>query len=319
MTNNKLISIIVPVYKVEPYLHRCVDSILNQTYKNMEIILVDDGSPDRCGEICDEYAKKDNRIKVIHKENGGLSEARNFGIDIAKGRYISFLDSDDWIHKKYISELYKLLIKTNADISACDFLRTKTEDVPKIEKGIIHEFTNIEALEQFTDKFYVQMVVTWGKLYKRELFDHIRFPVGRLHEDEFTTYKLIYKAKKIVLTNSKMLYYWQRSDSIMRSGFNLNQKLDALDSYEERAAFFQFIGLNELSDKTYLMEFDLCLSYIDEICTLDDKLSEGVLIERLRKIKDILIKKDLHIDMQSVEQTEAFKTVLPTSFFDFNQ
>lgn len=316
MANNELISVIVPVYKVEPYLNRCIDSLLSQTYERLEIILVNDGSPDSCPQICDEYAKKDSRIKVIHKENGGLSSARNTGIEIALGRYISFLDSDDWVDKEYIATLYKLLLDTDSDISACDFLRTATESVPAPEKGVVYQFSNIEALYQFTSEFYVQMVVTWGKLYKIELFDHIRFPLGRLHEDEFTTYKLIYEAKKLVLTTSKLLYYWQREDSIMRSGFDLAQRLDALDSYEERSAFFQFVGLNELSNKTDVMEFDLCLSYLDETMEFEDKSSQDILIERLGKIKTALISKELHIEAEDLKHAKAYGTVLLEEYFD---
>ena len=320
MKKNELISIIVPIYKVEPYLHKCIDSILNQTYKNLQIILVDDGSPDRCGEICDQYAKTDKRINVIHKENGGLSDARNCGIDVATGKYLSFLDSDDWLHNEYIEKLYELLKSSKSDISACDFLRTSTEKVhTDYSNQTVYEFSNIEALEQYTDGFYVQMVVAWGKLYKRKLFEGIRFPVGRIHEDEFTTHRLLYKAKKVVYTTAQLLYYRQREDSIMKISFNINQKLDALDSYEERSAFFEAEGLTELSDKTYLMEFDLCLSYIDEIYELNDKLSEGLLIERLKKIKDTLILKNLHIDMENAKQAKAFKTILPVSFFNFYQ
>ncbi|WP_391116738.1 glycosyltransferase family 2 protein [Psychrobacillus sp. L3] len=253
---SEIITVIVPIYKVEAYLHRCVDSILNQTYKNLEILLIDDGSPDKCGEICDEYAKLDERIKVIHKKNGGLSDARNAGIEIAKGEYISFIDSDDWIHVEYIEKLYQLLRKTDSDISVCDFIRTSTEDIQgENSKEIIYEYSNVEALGQFLDKFYVQMVIACGKLYKRKLFEEIRFPVGRIHEDEFTTYKLIYKAEKIVLTTDQLLYYWQRKDSIMGVGFNIKNRLHAIDAYKERAEFFEKVGLKGLSHKTYRQLF----------------------------------------------------------------
>lgn len=248
---NKLISIIVPIYKVENFLHRCVDSILNQTYKNLEIILVNDGSPDQCGEICDEYAKLDNRVTVIHQENGGLSDARNAGIKIAKGEFIAFIDSDDWIHEEYINKLYELVRSTNSDISVCNFFMTSIEnfqvDNLKIE---IYNYTNIEALEQLYDKFYVQMVTSWGKLYKKELFDGVTFPVNRLHEDEFTTYKLLYKANNIILTTEQLLYYWQRADSIMGDQYNLKNKLDRIDALIDRNKFFNQLGLEELCSKT---------------------------------------------------------------------
>ncbi len=216
MDTTPLISVIIPIYKVEYYIHKCIDSVLNQSYKNLEIILVDKGPPDRCGGICDEYAMVDNRIKVIHKENGGLSDARNVGIESATGSYITLIDGDDWIHNKYIEKLYKLIKIKNADIAVCNFIKTYTENVPQVEDEIIIcEFSNIEALKQLTDKYYIQMVVAWGKLYKKELFEHIRYPLGKTHEDEFTTHKLLFKASKIVFTTEPLLYYRQRKDSIM--------------------------------------------------------------------------------------------------------
>jgi len=168
---SELITIIVPIYKVEEYLRRCVDSILKQTYKNLEVILVNDGSPDGCGAICDEYATLDGRIEVIHKTNGGLSDARNAGIEVAHGSYVSFVDSDDWIHQEYIGKLYDLLRETNSDISVCNFIKTSSDNIElEITTGEIFEFTNHEALEQLTDiKFYDQMVISCGKLYKKKL------------------------------------------------------------------------------------------------------------------------------------------------------
>jgi len=270
-----LISVIIPIYKVENYLRRCVDSVLSQTYSNIEIILIDDGSPDRCGEICDEYAKKDGRIKVIHKENGGLSDARNAGIEIAQGKYITFLDSDDWIHPKYLERLYNLLKATAADISVCNFTRTSREDVQKEESNpVINVFTNLEALEHLTDELYVQMVVAWGKLYKRKLFDGIRFPVGKIHEDEFTTYKLLYKAKRVVVTSEQLLYYWQREDSIMGAGFNIRNRYHAAQAFMERAEFFDKIGLIKARDKTYKSAFEIFRQIIerkDDFSKLNDR------------------------------------------------
>ena len=247
----ELVTIIVPIYNVEIFLKRCVDSILNQTYKNLEIILVNDGSPDKCGNICDEYAKQDNRVMVIHKENGGLSDARNAGIERAKGEFIAFIDSDDWVHEAYIEILYKQLRETNSDISVCNFFMTSTEtfqvDNSKIETYI---YSNMEALEQLFGELYVQLIAAWGKLFKRDLFDGISFPVGRVHEDEFTTYKLIYKANKIVLTTAQLLYYWQREDSIMGDRYNLKNKLDQIDALKERVHFFEKHGLEHLCSKT---------------------------------------------------------------------
>lgn len=270
---SEVITIVVPIYNVENYLHRCVDSIVNQTYKSLEIILVNDGSPDSCGKICDEYAKLDERVKVIHKKNGGLSDARNAGIDIAQGEYISFVDSDDWIDEDYIKKLYQLLENTNSDISVCNFIRTSTEKIQiDNSKEIIYEYSNVDALEQFVDKFYVQMVIACGKLYKRKLFREIRFPVGRIHEDEFTTYKLIYNAKKVVFTTSQLFFYWQREDSIMGAGFNISHKLHVIDAFSERAQFFKKVGLEDLSNKTYCALFFIYMDVNKRQKSFDNQL-----------------------------------------------
>jgi len=288
---NALISIIIPVYKVEDYIHRCVNSLLRQTYKNLEIILVEDGSPDRCGEICDEYATLDNRVKVIHKKNGGLSDARNAGIDICKGDYIAFIDSDDWINDIYIEKLYQLLKQTNSDIAVCNFIRTSIENIKvDILEEQIYEYSNIEALAQFEDEFYVQMVIACGKLYKSNLFKGIRFPVGKLHEDEFTTYKVIFNAKKITLTTMQLYYYWQRECSIMGNGFSLKGGLDAIEAIEERANFLGSIKEILIRDKTLRTVFNKYKTVNDNINlfgTTEDKIKfRGKFIKFKAKLRE---------------------------------
>lgn len=253
-----LISIVVPIYKVEQYLNRCVDSIINQSYKNLEIILVNDGSPDRCADICEEYKARDDRIIVIHKENGGLSDARNFGIERATGEFISFLDSDDWLHEDFVNRLYLLLIDKEADISVSNFLKVYDHAIrmPEIETEYpIQEFTNIESLAQYGDELGAQMVVAWGKLYRRDLFKEVRFPRGKVHEDEFTTYKLLYSARKISYTHEPLIYYFQRNDSIMGQGFDIRKKLDFMEALYGRANFLNQKGLSALSDKLYRQYF----------------------------------------------------------------
>lgn len=248
-----LISVVIPVYKVESYLSRCIDSVLSQTYPNIDVILVNDGSPDNCGTICDDYARKDDRIKVIHKENEGLSAARNTGIEAATGEYITFIDSDDWVHESYLDTLYTNLVKNGADLSACEF-RKVTEQVSDLDlynKPTIYSYSNVEALGQFVGEYYTQMVVACGKLYKKSLFENVSFPKGKLHEDEFTTYKLIYNSTKISFTTEPLYYYFQRPDSIIGAGYSLQKRLDVLESYEERADFFETIGLSDLARETY--------------------------------------------------------------------
>lgn len=275
-----LISVIVPVFKVENYLNRCVDSILNQTYTNFELILVDDGSPDRCGQICDDYANKDSRVKVIHKENGGLSDARNAGIDIAVGEYYTFVDSDDWAHTDYLSILYYLLKDTSADISVCSYIRTDNEKVKcDLNNTQIYELTNLEALEFLCNSFYRQMVTAWGKLYHKSLFSDIRFPVGKIHEDEFITYKLLYKAKKIALTTKQLLYYWQRPDSIMGALSKSKGIIFALQAYQERAVFFNNEGLYNLRDLTNKKLFYMYRDYIESYRKSNQPINEEIVKE----------------------------------------
>lgn len=210
-----LISIVVPIYKVEKYLEHCVKSILNQTVKDIEVILVDDGSPDNCGAICDELAKTDSRIKVIHKPNGGLSDARNAGIEIAQGKYIGFIDSDDYIAPQMFEKLLGAIETQKADVSMCyacniydddmEYRPCKTGDVTVFEGEEIMEALFRMKLNNFA----------WNKLYKIELFKEIRYPYGKIYEDLFTTYRIFGLCERVALDESQMYYYRIRRDSIM--------------------------------------------------------------------------------------------------------
>ncbi|WP_160689425.1 glycosyltransferase [Clostridium sp. C2-6-12] len=248
---NDLISIIVPVYNVEKYLPQCINSLINQTFKNLEIILVDDGSLDTSGEICDEFSKIDNRIIVIHKENNGLSSARNAGLEIAKGDYIGFVDSDDWLDENMYEILFKLIKDNDSDISCCKFFKAADSDekIPIINNEIIQSFTNIEGLNNFYTDLYTQTVVAWNKLYNRNLFDNIVYPTGKIHEDEGTTYKLFYKANKITYTNKPLYYYRTTPDSITTRKFN-KKRLDIIDVYDEKIEFIRTINNEPIYSKT---------------------------------------------------------------------
>lgn len=248
---DKLISVIVPIYNVEKYLRRCIDSVMMQTYKKIEIILVDDGSSDSCPEICDEYKKKDTRIKVIHKKNGGLSDARNKGIEFAKGDFISFIDSDDVISKTMIEYLYKNMIEYNADISVCNFkyfcneeeLMTlqneyESNDVEKV-------YSNIEALEILLDGKKSYGDYAWNKLYKINLFNNVKYPYMKKMEDIGTTYKLYYKSNKIVIGTSIKYFYFQRADSILGKN-DIQIYKDGLELSIERYLFLKEKGNIEL-------------------------------------------------------------------------
>lgn len=233
-----LISVIIPVYKVEKYINKCIDSIINQTYANLEIILVDDGSPDNCGKICDEYAEKDNRIKVIHKKNGGLSEARNYGIDISKGRYIAFVDSDDYVSDNYIEYMYKLLKDNNADMSICGIQIVNDEHKKyKVVETNVDVYTTEEAFENLLYAEGIE-VAAYGKLYPKEYFDDVCFPVGEKYEDTAIMAVLMNKAKKIVFGSQKCYFYYTRPGSISRSGFNKNE-LDYIKNVKSMLAYIR--------------------------------------------------------------------------------
>ncbi len=212
-----LISIIIPVYKVEKYLEKCIQSVINQTYENLQIILVDDGSPDNCGKICDEYAKKDHRIEVIHKSNGGLSDARNKGLEMAKGEYIGFVDSDDYIEADMYEVLYNLLKQYNADVSICNFYTVSQGKISiKNADNGINEYNRIEILKEILLDKNIQSYA-WNKLYKKELFDEIKYPIGKKYEDIGTTFYLLEKCNKVVVTGKSEYYYINRQDSIVNN------------------------------------------------------------------------------------------------------
>lgn len=250
------ISIIVPVYNVEQYLENCIESILNQTFKDYELILVDDGATDKSGEICDKYEKKDSRIRVIHKSNGGLSSARNAGLDVACGKYIGFVDSDDSIHPKMYEILYDLAQKYKSDISCCNYKHTYSlvnEEREEMKLTEVIEMDNIQAVNTLYDKdIGVRLVVAWNKLYSRDLFENLRYEVGRIHEDEFIAHRLLYKSNKTVYINSELYYYLQREGSIM-SQISYKRKVDSLLAQSDRMKFFYKVGLNDICHRTSMM------------------------------------------------------------------
>lgn len=226
----ELVSIIVPVYKVEEYLPRCVDSLLKQTYKNIEIILVDDGSPDGCGKLCDDYAARDSRVKVIHKKNGGLSDARNVAIPKACGEYIVFVDSDDWVSKYYVGHLYEAIKKDDADLAISWF-----ENVYKDYQNNDEEQSHIEGYECLNSHECLKKLLyqdgveccAWGKLYKRKIITNLRYPTGKLYEDIPVTYECIKRSRRIAVIENADYYYLQRNTSIQYQSFN-PKKLDGV-------------------------------------------------------------------------------------------
>ena len=210
----KKVSVIIPVYNVEKYLEECIQSVLKQTYKNLEIILVDDGSKDNSGNICDEYAKRDERIKVIHKKNGGLSDARNAGIDICTGEYIAFLDSDDFIEEDMYEFLVKNLEKAKADISICQvYYVYKNAKQTTHTPNVYLEMNSSEAIK-YVNMLGYYTVAAYDKLYKREIFENIRYPVGKVNEDWYIICQVLDKANKIVYSSEPKYNYRKRRGSI---------------------------------------------------------------------------------------------------------
>ncbi len=247
------ISIIVPVYKVEPYLRRCVDSILNQSFSDFELILVDDGSPDNCGAICDEYAAKDSRVYVIHQKNGGLSAARNAGIDWAfahsDSTWLTFVDSDDWIHPQMLEALYNAVRKDGTSVAVCGYQETSGEDPVVLSDQLSSSLWT-------PDDFYVQhncnATLAWGKLYEKRCFETLRYPVGKIHEDEYVTYQILFQLPKISVIPAPLYAYFVNMEGLTKSTWS-PKWLDAWGAFEEQIRFFHETGRTELEKRQILV------------------------------------------------------------------
>lgn len=256
------ISVIVPVYKVEPWLRECVDSILGQTFRDLELILVDDGSPDNCPAICDEYACADSRVRVIHKENGGLSSARNAGLDIARGEYITFVDSDDWIAADMLETLYRLIRDTGAELAIGNLVKCLdgkrlAEDTSPLRDecfdrdGLVKKLTGVQAW---------RYIIACSKLYHRSLFDGLRFPEGFIHEDEATIHRFAARCTTIATTTHVVYHYRMAEDSIMRRTFNIH-RTDLLTALADRIRFASARNWTELCDRAAAKYVELFFDY----------------------------------------------------------
>lgn len=270
-----MISVIVPIYNVEKYLERCIQSIVNQKYRNLEIILVDDGSPDRCAEICDRWAERDKRITVIHKENAGLAAARNTGIEASSGEYLCFIDSDDFLAPKMLEKLLIALLREEAEVAVCNFVY-EYED-PNLQKKrnfpqsyqIDHSMvlTGREFMSLMDHGKYAFCEIACNKLYKREVFADLRYPVGKIHEDEFIFHHLLYPCGRIVCIPTVGYHYYRRKGSITSEGKHLYNYVEAfLDRCE------------------YLMGME------DMELTL---VNEGRLLAGMKKIQRLMKKKEI--------------------------
>ena len=240
------ISVIVPVYKVEKYLGRCVDSILTQTYRDFELILVDDGSPDRCGELCEGYAARDSRVHVIHQENGGLSAARNTGIDWvfanSDSQWFTFIDSDDWVHPEMLAQLLNAAVQQDVNISVCGYGETEGAQ-PEVPNGTME--VALWSPKEFYTRHFINATVAWGKLYRRSCFENTRYPVGKIHEDEFVTYRLLFGCEKIAFVPAPLYAYYVNPEGITRKPWS-PKRLHAWEAYEEQIAFFEARGEGDL-------------------------------------------------------------------------
>ena len=279
------ISVIVPVYKVEKYIHRCIDSILNQTFRDFELILVDDGSPDNCGTICDEYAAKDSRIRVIHQENGGLSAARNAGIDWAfansDSQWLTFIDSDDWVHPEYLERLLNAAVENHVAVSVCGYVTTEGEEPDTVDSEMIPRVWNPE---NFYVENRVNAIIAWAKLYQKNCFQTIRYPVGKIHEDEFTTYKILFACDKIAVDSASLYYYYVNSEGITKALWS-PARMAAIDAVEEQIAYLTVNGFDKAQMRAVQSALRAILRMLENIHSSDTKyeLFENQLRKKLRR------------------------------------
>lgn len=304
------ISIIVPVYKVEPYLRRCVDSILAQTFTDFELILVDDGSPDNCPSICDEYARQDSRIVVIHQENGGLSAARNTGIDWAfansDSQWLSFIDSDDWVHPAYLGGVYNAAIDNDVSLSICGYAKTTGEE-PQLDGAEL--VPQVWEPEAFYVQHTVNATVAWGKLYQKESFRDIRYPVGKLNEDEYITYRLIFSQKKLTVVFAPLYFYYYNPSSITNSEWS-PRRLDALAAFDQQLAFFSENKYPlALKRRVRACLWMLSSQYYGAVSASTNYAKEIKLLRK--KMKDILRIYASQIDHTWPEYASAFEIIHP--------
>lgn len=244
------LSIIVPVYKVEEYLKACIDSILAQTFRDFELLLVDDGSPDGCPALCDQAAEKDPRVRVIHQKNGGLSAARNAGLDIARGQWIGFVDSDDYIAPEMYEQLYRRVQQDHTKLALCEYQLVTEAGAPMPSRSAITEDTVLnreEAMARIDDGHFT---VAWNRLYHRSLFDELRFPVGKVHEDEYIVHQVYWQCERISVIAQPLYFYVQRTGSITKEP-TVQKQIDQAEGIFSRAEFEWEKGLTALASSVY--------------------------------------------------------------------
>lgn len=313
------VSVIIPVYNVERYLAACLDSVINQTYRQLEIILVNDGATDTCPQICDSYASKDSRITVIHQKNMGLSGARNTGLQNATGDFISFVDSDDLLSLDYFQKLSDISLKNKADIVECGYSKFETEnevlEINQFSNENVKIYNTEKALELLMQEYIKQMV--WNKLYRIEVIKNIKFPVGKINEDEFWTYKVFGNAKKIVKIHDILYFYRQQPMSIMGKDYSL-KRLDGLDALEERIHYMQmnFPGLENLAIKKYclgaIFHYQMLVnnSYVDANKSHRNKIYKSIKkYNTLTYSKHWRLKEIIYLNLFIISPTIIFKLI----------
>lgn len=294
-----IISVIVPVYKVEKYLRHCVESILGQTFRDFELILIDDGSPDQCGIICEEYTEKDKRVTVLHRENGGLSAARNTGLDWvftnSNSDYITFIDSDDWIHPQYLEILFRILETNNVAVSVAGFQRVHEYEPGNIKTICELPKEKVLDAESFLLEHEWNFNYACGKLYRKKYFKEVRYPEGKNFEDTFTTYKILFSGKKVAFLDYPLYYYFYNTEGISHSLWKPSE-LAVMEGIQEQIRFYKENGYSKALEKE---EWLYVNHFAYQICRIRDNKAD---YKKNRKYIGILRKEMMKLIRQNPEK-----------------
>lgn len=286
-----VIGVVVPVYKVEAYLDRCVKSILAQTFADFQLILVEDGSPDKCGAICDAYAQQDDRIHVIHQKNAGLSAARNAAIDWlfanSDCQWLTFIDSDDWVHPEFLERLLNAAVEHNVTVSICGYGETEGEN-PVISPEL--EEVTVWKPDVFYQEYVANATIACAKLYRKSCFEKIRYPVGKIHEDEFVTYRILFMDSAIAYIPAPLYAYYVNPAGITKKGWS-PKRLDAWEAFEQQLVFFETLGNKALVEFRYRSYLNSTCQYIQAAQEAPNAVELKKTIQFMKKRKKSLIRR----------------------------
>ena len=304
----KNISVIVPVYNAEAYLGRCLDSILVQTYQDFELILVDDGSPDRCGAICDEYAQKDGRVRVIHKANGGVGAARNTGLDAATGEYIIFVDSDDYIHPEMLQILWDGIQTTGTQLCACGYFMTTGDAIPDNPERTAPRLWKPEAFWQCNE---LLSVVPWGKLYHRSCFEGVRYPPVFFADDEYVTYRILFSVDAIAAVETVLYAYFQNDAGITGSSWH-PRRLGVFSALEQQVDFFETKGYRKLAaDRVHAYEWNVSYQ-LEQALQYPDRKEKIRSVKECRKRLRFILRRYKHlVNYNLLDHRQLFERAAP--------